>query len=216
MCKPAAHIAEFHVGKSRESHPDCGRYCTFRHLLRSGAPPAVHILAPSHVYNFRDVDGLAQLAAAWPNIQVLRVTLHDSTARVSVNNTHPTIAALVTFAQRCPVLWSLSLPSLDFSSVHPTVFVPLIPRHPLSRLSISTAVCGGASAVQAAVSLNRLFPELEYLGVWSAHLSGPGDPGASGAFRSQIRGIMDALRGVREHERMRAELLVAEGERRTG
>lgn len=161
-------------------------------------------------------DGLAQLAAAWPNIQVLRVTLQDSTARVSVNNTHPTIAALVTFAQRCPVLWSLSLPSLDFSSVHPTVFLPLIPRHPLSRLSISTAVCGGASAVQAAVSLNRLFPELEYLGVWSAHLSGPGDPGASGAFRSQIRGIMDALRGVREHERMRAELLVAEGERRTG
>ncbi|KAL1945289.1 hypothetical protein VTO73DRAFT_2140 [Trametes versicolor] len=58
-------------------------------------------------------DGVVRLATAWPNIQTLHIIRTPGgkvpTESISTDDLHPTITALVTFAQCCPKLSSLTL-----------------------------------------------------------------------------------------------------------
>lgn len=121
--------------------------------------------------------------------------------------------ALVTFAQCCPKLSSLTLPSLDFSSIRLMTDFPLVPRHPLKHLSVSVAICGHTSPVQITVALDRLCPELDVdrLRVTCAHSSGTaGSVTSDLAFQAHIRENLEALQSARKREKMHVKLLEAE------
>lgn len=162
-------------------------------------------------------DGVVRLATAWPNIQTLHIIRTPGgkvpTESISTDDLHPTITALVTFAQCCPKLSSLTLPSLDFSSIRLMTDFPLVPRHPLKHLSVSVAICGHTSPVQITVALDRLCPELDVdrLRVTCAHSSGTaGSVTSDLAFQAHIRENLEALQSARKREKMHVKLLEAE------
>ncbi len=121
------------------------------------------------------------------------------------NDTNLTVAALATFALCCLKLYDLTLPRIDLSSVHLLPNVPLVPQHPLRRLSLPVVVCGDTSPVQIAVTLYRIFPELDELWVVPDLLPGRMNPLAnSSTCKSQIREYEEAFRAERARKRENA------------
>ncbi|KAI0628357.1 hypothetical protein C8Q77DRAFT_450131 [Trametes polyzona] len=85
-------------------------------------------------------DSLAVLAAAWPGLRTLLINPTDLLARSSHTPLciQPSVRGLVAFAERCPLLTSLTLPALDISSpIPPDIASVLVLDRPLRYLAFN-------------------------------------------------------------------------------
>lgn len=214
-------LQEFCWQHEGESTPSSGIssdiLCILEPLLSFGRLHCVNFELASCTFPLHITDDdVARLSAAWPNIQTLCIETSPETQIVSTNDIHPTIATQATFAQHCPKLSELALPSLDLSSIHLLTDVPLLPQHPLEHLSVSAAICGDASLVQIAAALDRLFPKLDVdrLFVTPAQLSDTNNSATSSlpSGWKTIQEIVEALQRARRCERMRVKLLETDTE----
>ncbi len=193
--------------------PPIDLLCMLRPLLRFTLLRRVVFGIPEVSSVYITDDALSHLAAAWPNIQTLQIIsapcLSSSRSSPVSDGIYPTFAALVTFAQCCPMLSSLILPNLDFSSVgsDPALSksIPFMRQHPLHQLHVKAAVCGNIVPWGLAVLLDRLFPQLYRVYINPNHRTA-GSPN----FSTEIDNILKAMRSTREHVEMRAKLSAGE------
>ncbi|OJT06273.1 hypothetical protein TRAPUB_2853 [Trametes pubescens] len=111
-------------------------------------------------------DDLASVGAAWPRLQSLNIFAHNSPADTTGPDIaayiHITVHGIITLAQCCPQLSSLSLPVLGIFSpqiLHGSVVrvTPFV-DHPLRHLEIGMLVPGSKLPLQLATALRRIFP----------------------------------------------------------
>lgn len=87
---------------------------------------------PYHAH-MNDQDALA-FASAWPSLKGFHFDRLKVLSRSLDSQDQVTVAGLLEFAQRCPRLAFLSLPTLDVRSLPPTHSVPLIGLETLAVL----------------------------------------------------------------------------------